>query len=158
MFKNVCIYVPRTTSHDVTWLLFNHLHNLLRIFNLCFWSRGKLEIINLTFWVWCMYLMFREHFQNFLQMSITWHSWWNYLTYSNACPTWSNTRQNTWTNTWQNAWTNAWQNLFNAICLTKIVLTQICQYLAKAWPMLGHNLAWSHMLAILEWIHFHSCL
>ena len=59
--------------------------------------------------------------------------------WSNAWPntwsnTWTNTRQNTWTNTWQNAWTNAWQNLLYAICLTKFVLTQICQYLANAWP------------------------
>ena len=29
--------------------------------------------------------------------------------------------------------------------------------LAYAWLMLGQCLAWNHILAILEWIHIHSC-
>ena len=31
-------------------------------------------------------------------------------------------------------------------------------YLAIALPLLGHCLVWIHILAILEWIHIHSCL
>ena len=31
------------------------------------------------------------------------------------------------------------------------------QYLVNTWSILGQCLAWGHILAILEWIHIHSC-
>ena len=40
-------------------------------------------------------------------------------------------------------------NMLDQIC-TYSNLSILGQCLAYAWPMLGHNLAWSHMLAILE--------
>ena len=58
-------------------------------------------------------------------------------------------------------------NLNDSCLLIKIglCLAYACQFLVYAWLMLGNLLgnawqclAWNHILAILEWIHIHSCL